>query len=171
MNPIIRKKGKLPKAIRPEEFIELIKNIPKKDLKTKVSFLLGYGAGMRVSEIFKLERINVRKDSIFIKESKYGVERVVPLPKGWRKEFDKLIPLNISIRTLQRKFEKYSKEAKLNPSYTFHSLRHGFATRALERGVPLNQVQVMLGHSNISTTSIYTKANPKDALQSYEELF
>lgn len=52
-----------------------------------------------------------------------------------------------------------------------HSLRHGFATRCLESGIPINQVQMLLGHSNVSTTSIYVKANPIDAIKNYEELF
>ena len=64
-----------------------------------------------------------------------------------------------------------SKKAKLNPLYSFHSLRHGFATRLLESGMPPNHVQVLLGHSNLSTTSIYTTANPIDAIKSYEEVF
>ncbi|HEY0088226.1 MAG TPA: tyrosine-type recombinase/integrase, partial [Candidatus Lokiarchaeia archaeon] len=63
------------------------------------------------------------------------------------------------------------RKAKLPEFYTFHSLRHGFATRLLESGVPINQVQVLMGHSNISTTSIYLKANPIDAIKSYEDLF
>jgi len=54
---------------------------------------------------------------------------------------------------------------------TSNSLRHGFATRLVESGVPINQVQTLMGHSDISTTGIYTKANPMDALKSYEELF
>ena len=72
---------------------------------------------------------------------------------------------------LQRNFKTACVKAKLNSLYTFHSLRHGFATRLHESGTPLNQVQVLLGHSNISTTSVYVKANPLDAIKSYEDLF
>jgi integrase/recombinase XerD len=169
---------RLPKSIRPEEFKELIKVIIDKDKISKIAFLLAYASGLRISEVLRVKKENFLSDGfVFIEESKYGVERKVPKPKGWRDEFFKFLPLkkDISIssssRKLQRRFKKYSKKAKLDPKYTFHSLRHGFATRCLESGMPLNQVQVLLGHSNISTTSVYVKANPKDALKSYEDLF
>lgn len=166
-----RKSRKLPKSVRPEEFKQLIKVISKKDRTSRIAFLLAYGSGMRISEVLRCSPEHFRETSIFIPESKYGVERIVPIPKGWKKDFLLRLPLKITTRTLQRRFEKYNKLSKLNPDYTFHSLRHGFATRMLENGVPINQVQTLLGHSNLSTTSIYVKANPKDALQSYEELF
>lgn len=166
------KKRKIPKAVREEEFFSLIKNTPADDIETKIAFLLGYGAGMRISEVVKCSSEHLRSNnSIFIPESKYGVERIVPLPKGWKENFNKKLPLKITIRTLQRKFTKYAEKANLPKHYSFHSLRHGFATRLLEHGMPINQVQLLMGHSNISTTSIYTKANPSDALKSYEELF
>lgn len=166
-----RKSHKLPKAIRTEEFPVLIKTIPKSDYLSRISFLLAYSAGMRISEVLRCTPEHFRSTSIFIPESKYGVERIVPVPKGWREEFFKHLPLKTTSRTLERKFKKYAKKAKLNSFYTFHSLRHGFATRCLESGMPINQVQVLLGHSNVSTTSIYVKANPIDALKSFEELF
>ena len=166
-----RKSKKLPKSVRPEEFKKLIQVTPKKDIRSRIAFLLAYGSGMRISEVLRCSPEHFRNTSIFIPESKYGVERIVPVPKGWKENFVVELPLKIVKRTLQRKFKKYSKIAKLNQSYSFHSLRHGFATRLLENGVPLNQIQVLLGHSNISTTSVYVKANPKDALQSYVELF
>jgi len=163
---------KIPKSIRPEEWILLIKQVPKKDKIAIISFLLAYGSGMRISEVKRCSKDHIKQNnSIYIPQSKYGVERVVPLPKGWKKTFESLLPIKESIRTLQRKFKKYAKQAGLNPKYTFHSLRHGFATRALEQGIPINQVQLALGHSNISTTSIYTKANPTDLLKSYEDKF
>ena len=168
---VSQKSRKLPKCVRPEEFKDLIKVIPTKEKDTRLAFLLAYGAGMRVSEVLRCSPEHFRVNSIFIPESKYGVERVVPIPKGWRDSFTKLLPFGISARTLQRRFIKYGRLAKLPHHYTFHSLRHGFATRLLESGASINQVQVLMGHSNISTTSVYTKANPIDAIKSYEDLF
>ena len=166
-----KKSRKIPKCVRPEEFIELIKVIPKKDFKARISFLLAYSSGMRVSEVLRCKAEHFRVNSIFIPESKYGLERIVPIPKGWKKEFNFKLPLKTTPRTLERKFKNYAKKANLPEHYTFHSLRHGFATRCLEAGMPINQVQVLLGHSNISTTSVYTKANPIDAIKSFEDLF
>ncbi len=167
----MKKARKLPKCVRPEEFILLIKAVPKKDMIARISFLLGYGSGMRVSEVMRCSKDHFKKNSIFIPESKYGVERFVPIPKGWKTDFMKHLPLDREVRTVQRKFTKYARLAKLDPRYSFHSLRHGFATRCLESGMPINQVQMLLGHKNLATTSIYTLANPVDALNSYEEYF
>lgn len=166
-----QKSRKIPKSVRVEEFKLIIQNTPKKDINVRVAFLLAYGSGMRISEVLRCEKLHFKKNAIFIPPSKYGLERIVPIPKGWKEKFFKNLPLKITIRTLQRKFKKYNKKSGLPDHYTFHSLRHGFATRLLEAGTPINQVQVLLGHSNISTTSIYTKANPIDAIKSYEELF
>lgn len=166
-----KKSRKLPKSVRPEEFIELVKEVPASDIKTKIAFLLAYASGMRISEVLRCKAEHFKTNQIFIPESKYGVERIVPKPKGWKESFFSKLPLQTSARTLERKFKKYALRAGLSSRYTFHSLRHGFATRMLESGVPINQVQLLLGHSNISTTSIYVKANPSDALKSYEDLF
>lgn len=168
-----RKSRKLPKCVRPEEWDKLIKEVQKKkDKLALVGFLLAYGSGMRISEVLRCKKEHFQSNkAIFIPESKYGVERTVPIPKGWRQDFLKLLPLKRTARTFQRKFKLYAKKAKLNPLYTFHSLRHGWATRMLESGVPINQVSLGLGHSNIATTSIYTKAAPQDLLKSYEEKF
>lgn len=166
-----KKSRKLPKSVRIEEFPKLIQAIPKRDVFARVSSLLGYGAGMRISEVLRCMPEHFRNKQIFIPESKYGVERYVPKPKGWKEEFIKFLPLKTTARTLERKFKKYCLRAGLNSLYTFHSLRHGFATRCLEAGIPLNQIQLLMGHSNLATTSIYLKANPADAIKSYEDLF
>jgi integrase/recombinase XerD len=172
-----RKSRKIPKCIRPEEFKELILEVPKKDNIARISFLLAYACGLRISEVLRTAAEHFRDNKLFVPESKYGVERYVPIPKGWKEEFFKYLPLQKNLSTksasrkLQRKFKKYCKLAKLPDYYTFHSLRHGFATRCLESGIPINQVQMLLGHSNVSTTSVYVKANPIDAIKSYEDLF
>jgi len=172
MSQKTRKPRKLPKAIRPEEWTQLVKVIPAKDKISMIAFLLGYGSGMRVSEVSKCRKEHFQSDGmILIEDSKYGTDRKVPIPKGWRKDFFGYLPLKKSIRTLQRKFTSYNKKAGLNPKYTFHSLRHGFATRLLESGTPINMVSQALGHSDISTTGIYTKASPTDLLKHYQEKF
>lgn len=168
---VVKKKKTLPKSIRPEEFKMLIQSVPERDRKAKVGFLLAYGSGLRLSEVLKLKQEDVKENSLQVWGGKGGVDRTVPKPKGWKDWMLKELPINKSDRSLERNFRSASKKANLSSRYTFHSLRHGFATRLLESGVPLNQVQLLLGHSNISTTSIYTKANPIDALKSYEELF
>jgi len=140
---VSQKKRRIPKAVRPEEFKLLIQKVPTKDLMARISFLLAYGSGMRVSEVLRCEREHIKENTIFIPESKYGVERIVPKPKGWKDIFYSSLPLKTTARTLQRKFKMYSKKANLSDYYTFHSLRHGFATRLLESGVPINQVQVL----------------------------
>ena len=105
------------------------------------------------------------------KGSDGGKERVVPIPKTWRQKFFKHLPINKTGRTLDRNFRKYADKAGLRKELCFHSLRHGFATRCLELGMPINMVSMLLGHSSIAVTSIYTKANPVDAINKYKELF
>jgi|SRR3990167_4758263 len=165
------KPRRIPKAIRPEEFKTLIQNVPTSDYKTRIAFLLAYGSGLRVSEVLRCQKEHFKGSRLFVLQSKYGVERYVPEPKGWKAFFLDELPLKTTARTLERKFKWYAKKSNLPDHYTFHSLRHGFATRLLEAGAPISHVQVLLGHSNLSTTSIYTKANPSDAIKSYEDLF
>jgi len=168
-----KKRKKLPKAVKGEEFVQIMKCVPQGDKIAKVSFILSYGAGLRISEVVKLrkEHIDEIRNTISIWDAKGGVDRTVPLPKFWRKWMFAYLPIPKSIRTLERKFRKYSAKAKLPSFYTFHSLRHGFATRLIEKGVPITHVQTLLGHSDVSTTGVYIKARPMDALQSYEESF
>jgi len=128
---------------------------------------------MRISEVLICKKEDFQSDGmILISDSKYGTDRKVPIPKGWKEVFFKYLPIGVKKkRTLQRRFEKYRDKAELNPKYTFHSLRHGFATRLLESGTPINLVSLALGHSDISTTGIYTKASPQDLLKHYQEGF
>lgn len=161
----------LPKSLTHEEWVKLIKAIPPKDRQAKVAFLLAYGSGLRISEVKNLQPENVKSNYIQVWGGKGGKDRTVPKPKGWKEWMFKILPIKKTTRSLERNFKSYAKKAGLDPKYVFHSLRHSFATRAVDNGIPINQVQLLLGHSNVSTTSIYTLARPKDALKSYEELF
>ena len=162
---------KLPKAIKEKEFVQLLKATPPKDKQAKVAFLLAYAAGLRISEVKSLKPENIKENYIEIWDAKGGKDRVVPKPKNWREEYSKQLPIKKTTRSLNRNFNSAAQKAGLPDYYTFHSLRHGFATKMIEQGVPINQVQVLLGHSNISTTNVYTRARPMDALKSYEELW
>ena len=162
---------KLVKSVTAEEFKKLIKHTNKKNKEALTAFILAYGAGLRLSECTNLKPENVKPPIINIWEGKGGRDRTVPVPKGWKQWMTDTLPITKTGRSLQRNFKTYSDKAGLNKNYSFHSLRHGFAVRLIESGVPLNQVQVLMGHSNIGTTSIYTKARPMDAIKSYEDLF
>jgi integrase len=165
---------KLPVAIDEEEFTLLIKNTKK--LHHKLAFLLGFGAGLRISEVLKLEprNINIKEKKIMVEQGKGKKDRVVPLPKGFREVHLKKIPIGVSPRALQIAFKTAAKRARLletKPSLHFHSLRHGFASQAVKRGIPIHHVRTMMGHTNISTTNVYLELNPTEALKSYEERF
>ena len=167
---------KLPTGLNEEEFVNLIKATTKD--RFKVAFLLGFGAGLRVSEIIKLQKedFNLNEKRIFIHSGKGEKDRIVPLPKGFRDKYVSLFPLpyknlDTGIRSMEIAFKLAAKKAGLNKELHFHSLRHSFAQQCIKQKIPLNQIQLLMGHSNISVTSIYLKARPDEALKSYEELF
>jgi len=165
-----RRKKKLPSYIGDEEFNKILQFVPKQH--HKLAFMLGYNSGLRVSEVVNLKKedIDLKGRRIFIKNAKGGKDRVVPLPKRFPLTYLSFIPLKCGARALQIKFRLSVRKAGLvKTNLHFHSLRHSFAVRCMERGIPLNQIQVILGHESISTTSVYLKINPKDALDNYEK--
>ena len=165
---------KLPEYLTKEEFKELIKATKQKH--HKIAFLLGFGAGMRISEVINLkpELINFDSKQIKIIDGKGGKDRVVPIPKGFKPTMVKYIPIKCSIRALQIAFKRSCEKAGLlkdKPNLHFHSLRHSFGTLLAGSGMPIHYIRTLMGHSNISVTNIYLQANPKDALESYEDNF
>ena len=151
-----------------------------------------YATGMRVSEAANLKAQNVNLDIGFLRcIGKGNKERVIPLGKkailGLKKYLEVSRPhqlknreseflflsrfgKRISRQSLWKIIKKYAKQAKIRKSIKPHILRHSFATHLLERGADLRSVQEMLGHSNISTTQIYTHIN-KDRLKTVHKMF
>jgi integrase/recombinase XerD len=176
-----RKAKRIYEGMNEADFIKLLENTPK--AHHQLAFLLAYGAGLRISEVIKLkqEDVDLKANKIFIRQGKGSKDRIVNIPKQLKDKHVKLLPITISSRALERVFLRSSLKAGINRvidsyqatgksvpiyKYHFHSLRMSFALRALEKGIPINQVQILMGHENLATTNRYTKANPTDAIQS-----
>ncbi len=151
-----------------------------------------YATGMRVSEAVNLKKDNLNLDIGFLRcIGKGNKERIIPLGKKAitsinrylqasrpkllkNKESDFLfvgrLGAKISRQSFWKIIKKYSKLAHIKKPIKTHTLRHSFATHLLEHGADLRSVQEMLGHSDISTTQIYTHIN-KDRLKSVHKQF
>lgn len=169
-----RKAKKLPVAITKLEYDALVE--ATKSQKHKLAFYLGFNSGLRISEVVKLEPrdIDIPGSKIFIRQGKGSKDRIAPMPKGFQKKYQDMLPLKIGIRALQKAFKTSAKKSGLletKPTAHFHSLRHGFATHFLEQGGNIQLLKVLMGHTNISTTDIYNQLNPRVALDSYKELW
>jgi len=129
-----------------------------------------YATGLRVSELIGLRRANLR-DGWLIVRGKGGKERLVPfgdhagvLVQAYLLERGGDSPWVFTARagrpmTRQNfwaRVKKYALEAGIRGKVSPHTLRHAFATHLLNHGADLRSVQLMLGHSDISTTEIYT---------------
>lgn len=133
-----------------------------------------YATGLRVSELVGLTLDGVDLDNGYIRSmGKGGKERVVPLGESAVQAVRKYLGegrppstspflfLNYRGKRLTRAgfwliLKGYGERAKIRKRITPHMLRHSFATHLLDRGADLRSVQLMLGHSDISTTQIYT---------------
>ena len=173
---------KLPSVLSVEE-IEKILSAPnledKSGLRDKAILEMFYSSGLRVSEL-----INLKINDLYFEEEvvrvfgKGSKERIVPMGSSaikWIREYlIKARPLlekkdrsqgyiflnnrgtKISRMTIWKLVDRYGKEAGLQKEIHPHLFRHSFATHLLEGGADLRAVQEMLGHSDISTTQIYT---------------
>jgi integrase/recombinase XerD len=145
-----------------------------KGIRDRALLELLYATGLRVSELVGLKMDGVNLDAGFVRcMGKGSKERIVPMgasasaaisaylaSRKVRKPIDYLFLNNrggkLSRSGFWRILQAYGVQAGIKKKLTPHVLRHSFATHLLERGADLRAVQTMLGHSNISTTEIYT---------------
>lgn len=153
---------------------EALSRMPMKPSAARLSaiFELLYGSGLRASELVSLPRSSINGDRPFlIIKGKGDKERLVPISqqarvavRRWAEFLDPqekwLFPSragHISRIRLFQIIKQHAASAGINPAKVSpHVLRHAFATHLLEGGADLRALQTLLGHSDISTTQIYT---------------
>lgn len=162
-------------------------------LRDRALLELLYATGMRVSEIISLSMSNLHLDLKLIKVlGKGNKERLIPVGNValfWLQKYlsevrerqlldagiaTDIVFLNARGRKLTRqgvwkKLKTYVTSAGITKDVTPHTMRHTFATHLLENGADLRVVQELLGHSDISTTQIYTHVSQKRLLEVYQE--
>jgi integrase/recombinase XerD len=182
----------LPKSLQPFE-VEALLGAPDRDtpegLRDRAMLELLYATGLRVSELIHVKVDDLVMDAGFLRTiGKGSKERIVPfgdtardaitayVERG-RAHFDKRGDVHLFLtnrgRPMSRqsfwmKIVKYARTAGIASHISPHVLRHSFATHLLENGADLRSVQMMLGHSDISTTQIYTHVSRARLQKMYE---
>lgn len=191
---IIRLKTKktLPKVLTIEE-VELILDIDLKtpfDYRNKAMLELMYSSGLRVSELLNLTVNDIDFENDLVKVfGKGSKERIIPIGDYALKALSKyiceyrnaLIKIPTDILFLNNHGKKMSRsgffkiinkiavEKNIKKEISPHILRHSFATHMLECGADLRSIQELLGHENMSTTSIYTHVRSDLLRKEYDE--
>ena len=173
---------KLPKVLSIQEVDVIINSVKLEEsmgYRDKAILETLYSAGLRVSELCALEMNNILFDSAMLRVvGKGNKERYVPLGSKAiklindyckyirsllvnKKKTDGNVFLSKNGKKLTRMtifniMKKWTKISGINKDISPHTFRHSFATHLLEGGADLRAVQEMLGHSDISTTQIYT---------------
>ncbi|HOX87438.1 MAG TPA: site-specific integrase [bacterium] len=154
-----------------EEIALLLQAIREEWLRDAVVFALN--TGMRRGELIhcKWKHVDLEQRLIHVVNQdnftvKGGKSRVIPMNETVADLLSSRMPVceyvltsvhgrQLYPRYLRERFKDYVRELRLNPALHFHHLRHTFATRLVQRGVPIYEVKTLLGHSSVNTTQIY----------------
>jgi integrase/recombinase XerD len=159
--------------------------------RDKAILELMYATGLRISEVLHLILNNLYMEEGFLRvRGKGSKERVVPFgetakeylgqylekarPVLLKNKFSDVVFLNRSGEPFSRQglwkvIKGYGKKLGMVSQLSPHVLRHSFATHLLEKGADLRSIQMMLGHSSISTTEIYTYVAKTRVKQIYDK--
>ena len=185
---------KLPDVLEIDEVIALLEtpDLAKNNgYRDRTMLELLYATGMRVTEIIQLDVEDVNLMMGFVRVfGKGNKERIVPLgdtvieylttyietvrPQLLKQTTTQALFLNMHGKSLSRQgiwkiIKQYGLKANINKTLTPHTLRHSFATHLLENGADLRAVQEMLGHSDISTTQLYTHVSKSQIRKMYTQ--
>ena len=191
-----KKRRPLPVALTTVEVTDLLKqpDIKKKlGLRDRALLETLYATGIRVSELINLKFTDLHEELKLVKVfGKGSKERLIPISKvalSWINSYKEKVrdPLILKVgkntdfiflnsrggsltrQAVWQIIKHYCKLAGIQKNVTPHTLRHTFATHLLENGADLRVVQEILGHSDISTTQIYTNLSQKHIIQVYEK--
>ncbi len=176
---------KLPVVLSREEVRRLLQATTS--LKYKAAFAVAYGAGLRISEVtaLKISDIDSQRMTLHVEQGKGRKDRYAMLSpmlltilRAWWREgharglmldggwlFPGQNPVNpITARHLSRAIRAAAVDSEMEKRVTMHLLRHSYATHLLEQKVDIRVIQVLLGHSKLETTSLYTQV-ATDVLQ------
>ena len=175
--------------------IERLLNAPRgtslDNLRDKAILEMLFSSGLRVSELASLDKENFHlKKNEFSVEGKGGKRRVVFISPETQKALylylqrrrdqdpalfvrhhktKNVDDLRLSVRTIQRIVKKHATRAGITKDIHPHTLRHSFATDLLQNGADIRSVQMLLGHSSISTTQVYTHITDKHLRNIHKE--
>ena len=171
------------------KFIELLDQEKNEFIRkrNKALIYLFWGCGLRVSEALSLNKKQIDADFLIIL-GKGRKERMIPLLPIIKEEINKwllirknIFPLEddalfvskignrLSPRYVQKFIEKIRNQLGLEKNVTPHSFRHSFSSHLLMNGVDLRTLQMLLGHSSLSTTQHYLKITNKFADEVYKK--
>jgi len=171
--PKVRKP--LPDILSGSEVIELLAAV--ESVKHRTVLMCAYGAGLRVKEACSLHHkdIDSKRMVIRVSNAKGGKDRYVMLAdnllQGRREYFRAERPPrpwlfpghraghHISPDAVRDGLRKAANELKMDKRVTPHGLRHAFATHLLETGTDIRTIQILLGHSSIRSTQLYTRVS------------
>lgn len=184
---------RLPNVLSVEE-VDLLLDIKLTDVysyRNKAMLELMYATGLRVSELIslKLQDIDLNND-IVRAYGKGSKERIIPIGDYAKYYLEKYIyeirgqmlkgkpceyiflnnhGLGLTRQAFFKIIKKIAKEKGINKEISPHMLRHSFATHLLNNGANLRTIQELLGHSDISTTQIYTHISKEKLKEDYKD--
>jgi len=168
---------RFPAVLTKEEVKRLIGILSNEKSKLMISLI--YACGFRVSELInlKIRDMNFVEKIGYIKQGKGRKDRLFNIPEFLSKELKDYSEKQkqegkeylftgrygqITDRNIQKIVRLAARKAGINKDVHTHTLRHSFATHLLENGIDIRKIQVLLGHSSISTTEIYTHISAED---------
>ena len=189
---VIKIDSRLPRFLSQEDVLRLMKSPDMTDnfgFRDRAILEVIYASGMRVSEAtnINVDQVNLGQGEVRVL-GKGAKERIVLLgkpalallrtymmdirPKLTKMKGSRALFLNrygsrLSQRSIQSKVRAYARKAGIDSGVHTHTLRHTFATHMLEGGADLRVVQELLGHSNPSTTQIYTHLTQTELRETY----